>query len=153
MSTIETERDLKDALDAFETALMTPVVSGELAVWGDQVRDAWATLTPIVERQVSRLHPKQYEEMTRQDPELFTHVDNLKAEDAAIRDEQQKLAQLIDRLANLAPLVEPDERKFNDLQAHLRKDGIAFVARVRTQQVALETWYLEAFHRDRGYVD
>jgi hypothetical protein len=91
--------------------------------------------------------------MTRQDPELFTHVDNLKAEDAAIRDEQKKLAQFIDRLAHLAPLVEPDERKFNDLQAHLRKDGIAFVARVRTQQVPLETWYLEAFHRDRGYVD
>jgi hypothetical protein len=132
---------------------MTPVVSGELAVWGDEVRGAWAKLAPMVDRQVSRLHPKQYEEMTRQDPELFTHVDNLKAEDAAVLDELQKLGQLVDRLANLAPLVEPDERKFNDLEAHLRKDGIAFVAHVRTQQIAVETWYLEAFHRDRGYVD
>jgi hypothetical protein len=153
MATTEADRGLKDALDAFETALITPVVSGELAVWSDEVRAAWARLSPLVDEQLSQAHARQYEEMTQQDPEIFAHVDNLKAADAALRAEHQELGQLVNRLTNLAPLIEPDERKFNDLQARLRNDGVAFVAGVKKQQVAVQTWYIEAFNRDRGNVD
>jgi hypothetical protein len=153
MATFDADQELKTALDAFEVALITPVVSGELAVWGDGVRAQWASLAPLVDRQRSRLHPKQFDEMTRTDPEIFSQVDKLKAEDAALEEEQQKLGLLVNRLTNLAPLIEPDERKFNDLQATLRKVGVAFVAHCKQQQVAVQTWYLEAFNRDRGFVD
>jgi hypothetical protein len=153
MSNADTDHELKESLDIFETALATPVVSGELAVWSDQVRAAWGTLSPLVERQVTRLHPEQYDEMTKQDPELFAHVENLKAEDAEIETNRQAVDRLVGHLTNLAPLIEPDERKFHDLQARLCDDGVKFVTRVRHQQVAVQTWYVEAFNRDRGNVD
>ena len=36
------EAELKSALDAFETCLVRPIVSGELSPWIDEVQKAWA---------------------------------------------------------------------------------------------------------------
>lgn len=153
MTATDPDRELREAIDVFDTALATPVVSGELAVWSDEVRAAWARLSPLVHHQMVTFHPKQYDEITRQDPELFAQVDKLKVEDAAILEEQSSFDASVSRLANLAPLVEPDERKFDDYQAKLRKDGAAFTTHVKQQQVAVQTWYIEAFNRDRGVAD
>jgi hypothetical protein len=148
-----TDKDLKPALEAFETALLTPIVSGELVVWSDAVRDSWAKLSPLVDEQLTSGHPKQYAEMTREDPEIYSRVDNLKNADSKLQAERNELDVLIQRLTQLGELIEPDERKFHEFQANLRKAGVDFVTQVRQQQVAVQTWYLEAFNRDRGFVD
>jgi hypothetical protein len=153
MTTNNTDNDLRGALETFETSLATPIVSGELTVWSDHVRAAWTRLLPLVRKQLTKLHPKQYDEITGQDPELFAQIDKLKAEDAALDECSRGLDQTTERVAKLAPLVEPDERKFSEHMAHLQKHGTEFVARVRKQQVAVQTWYQEAFVRDRGVAD
>jgi hypothetical protein len=153
MTATDFDRELKSELEAFETSLATPVVSGELAVWSDHVREAWSTLSPRVCHDVAKQHARQFEEITSQDPELFAQVDKLKADDEAIQAQRQSLDQLVGRLANLAPLVEPDEGKFHALMSQLQKDGVEFIARVRKQLVAVQTWYVEAFNRDRGVAD
>ena len=147
------DRKLRIALEAFETSLATPIVSGELAPWSEQVQRVWAELCPLVQYQVTALHPKQFQEITDQDPELFAQVDNMKAEDAHLEENRKSLDQLIQRLANLAPLVEPDERRFHDYMAQLQKEAIDYMARVKKQLVAVQTWYVEAFNRDRGIAD
>jgi hypothetical protein len=32
-------------------------------------------------------------------------------------------------------------------------EGLTFIARVRKQATAIQTWFVEAFNRDRGAVD
>jgi hypothetical protein len=153
MTATDFDRELKAELEAFETSLATPVVSGELAVWSDHVREAWAKLSLRVHDDVATQHVRQFDEITTQDSELFAQVDKLKAEDEALEAQRQSLDQLVGRLANLAPLVEPDEGKFHAFMAQLQKDGVDFVSRVRKQLVAVQTWYVEAFNRDRGVAD
>jgi hypothetical protein len=153
MNVTDPDRELRTALDGFETSLATPIVSGELEVWSAEVSAIWAKLSPLVQQQLVHLHPKQFDEITKQDPELFAHVDKLRIEDASLEETRSCLDENVSRLAKLAPLVEPDERKFNDLHAKLRKDGVDFANRVKQQQVAVQTWYMEAFNRDRGVAD
>jgi hypothetical protein len=144
---------LKESLDAFETSLATPIVSGELDVWADQVRTAWAEAEPLIKRQLTHWHPKQCQEIIEQDPGLATEVEKLGAEDAALEAERACLGRLVAEVSRVAPIVEPDERKVTDGQTRLVDKGIAFVARLKKQQVAVRTWFQEAFNRDRGTVD
>lgn len=153
MNATDTEHDLRAALDEFETSLAIPVVSGELDAWSQQVRAAWAKVSAQVQRHLTQLHPKQLKQIGQEDPELLTQVDNMQAEDAALEEGRVCLDGIIERLARLAPKVEPDERKFHEYQAQLQKDGVDFLSRVKKQQVAMQTWFQEAFNRDRGVAD
>jgi hypothetical protein len=80
-------------------------------------------------------------------------VELLQAEDLAIQSDQVMLGQLINNTTQQAPKLEPDEGKANDLLKDLIDAGLAFVTRVRKQEVAIQTWFFEAFNRDRGPVD
>jgi hypothetical protein len=151
--TPSTESELKPALEAFEVALDTPVVSGELADWLESVGQAWANLSAQLSTHFSTAHTQQLQEIGEQDLELLPRVEQLEAEDAAILEEGEALAQTVARTTTHAPKLEPDEEK---AQAHIKMlidDGLAFVARVRRQEVAIQTWFIEAFNRDRGPVD
>jgi hypothetical protein len=149
----ESERQLRNAIEEFETSLMTPIVSGELAAWSDQVRNSWTKLCPKIENQLSTLHPKQYQQIAKEDPELLSQVERMKAEDQAIEEQLQKLNHLIRRLTDVAPKAEPDERKATQPNSQLVDDGIALLNRMKKQEIAVRTWYMEAFNRDRGVAD
>jgi hypothetical protein len=153
MDSTDPEHDLRAALDAFETSLAIPVVSGELDAWSQQVRTTWAEASEQVDLHLSELHPKQFKQIAKEDPELLSQVDNMKAEDAALAGCQASINRLVEELSKLAPAVEPDERKFHEYNARLIKDGIEFVGRVKKQQVGVRTWFQEAFNRDRGVAD
>jgi hypothetical protein len=74
-------------------------------------------------------------------------------EDAAIEKDRKTFDQAVSRIATHVPKLEPDEEK---AQQHVKKlvdEGMAFVARVRKQEVAIQTWFVEAFNRDRGAGD
>jgi hypothetical protein len=147
------ESELRTALAAFETSLSTPIVSGELAAWMSEVQESWEEASAQIQNNVSHLHPRQFEEIAEQDQELLPQIEQLKAEDEAIQLEHERISQMIARDAQHVPKLEPDEGKAQKHVQNLIDEGIAFVTRVRKQEVAVETWLVEAFNRDRGAGD
>lgn len=145
--------ELKTALANFETTLVTPIVSGELAGWTEGVEKAWTEASAQIHYHVEHLHPRQYDEIANQDPELLPRIELLKAEDEAIEQQREQMATTIKRVAEHAPKLEPDEEKAQKHTKTLIDDGTSFLARVRKQEVAVQTWYVEAFNRDGGAVD
>jgi uncharacterized protein (DUF3084 family) len=147
------EAELKVAIDNFETNLVTPIMPGELAGWVDQLQKAWKEAAAQIHYHAKHLHPRQFEEIAKQDPELLPRVELLKAEDTAIEEQRDKINQAVTRVAEHAPKLEPNEEKAQKYTTSLIDDAMGFVARVRKQCVAVQTWYVEAFNRDHGAVD
>jgi hypothetical protein len=147
------ENALKDALTSFETSLTTPVVSGELSDWLGGVQKSWSEASGQVHYNLKHLHPRQFEGMGTADPELLPRVEQLQAEDLAIEEDREKLSTAIKRSGEHVPKLEPDEEKAQQHTKKLVDDGVGFVARVRKQEVAIQTWFVEAFNRDRGAGD
>ena len=153
MNQNNSESALKASLAAFETSLATPIVSGELAEWIEAVQKTWTEASAQLHYQVKHRHPQQYEQISKEDPELLPRVEQLQAEDRAIEEEREKLSHTVSRTTQHAPKLEPDEGKAQQHTKKLVDEGMAFIARVRKQEVAIETWFVEAFNRDRGAVD
>jgi hypothetical protein len=147
------EYELKAALTALETSLNTPIVSGELGDWLEAVRKSWAEASAQIRHHVNQLHPRQFEQIGKEDPELLPRVEPLQREDRAIEEECVRITLAVERNSQHVPRLEPDEEKALKHTKKLVEDGIAAIVRVRKQEVAIQTWYLEAFNRDRGAVD
>jgi hypothetical protein len=147
------DRELKTALDTFEESLLTPLVSGDVAQWAANVRSTWAEATAQIQEQLVRQHPSQYEEMAANDPEMLPRIELLKQEDCELERQREEFGQMIGRVTERAPELEPDEGKAARHAEKLIEAGVQFIARVRKQRVALQTWFAEAFSRDRGAVD
>lgn len=150
MAQTNCQSDLTIAITAFETSLNTPIVSGELDEWVAEVQKTWAEASVQIQYDTQHLHARQFQEMTKVDPELLPRVDLLKKEDVGIEQQWEQLKQAITRTAQHLPKLEPDEEKAEKHVKQLVDEGLAFVARVRKQEVAIETWFVEAFNRDRG---
>jgi hypothetical protein len=150
MTQTNSETELREALASFETCIATPIVSGELSDWADTVQKAWSDASAKVYYHVKHLHPRQYQEISNEDPALFQQVELLKAEDEAIEREREKLNQSVTRVATHVPKLEPDEGKANNQIQTLIEESMAFIMRARKQEVAVQTWYVEAFNRERG---
>jgi hypothetical protein len=148
-----TDSDRKTALAALETSLSTPIVSGELAAWVGEVQKAWEEASQQICHAITSVHPGQYEEMGEEDLELLPQIERLKLEDEAIEREREHLDQIVERDAQHVPKLEPDEAKAHRHVQNLIDEGLAFITRVRKQEVAVETWLVEAFNRDRGTAD
>jgi hypothetical protein len=142
-----------EALGAFETALETPLVPGELEAWAHAVRASAANLEPLIERRIASAHREQLAEIERTDPELIRRVEILEKEDEQICRDLECLRTLVAELDAAAPSVGPNEEHLNDQVSRLVDQGLAWVIRVHKQEVALRTWLVEAFERDRGAVD
>jgi chromosome segregation ATPase len=145
--------ELKLALESLETSLATPVVSGELADWLEAVQKTWAEASAQIDERIEQRHPAQIDEIGKADPELLPRVEQLQEEDAAIKADADSLRTSLERSAAHLPKLEPDEEKAQQHLAKFIDEGMALIARVRKQEVAIQTWYFEAFNRDRGAVD
>jgi hypothetical protein len=151
--TNNTQNDLKIALANFETSLVTPIVSGDMTAWIEEVQKVWAEASAQIHYHIKHLHPRQYDEIGNQDPELLPRIELLKAEDEAIEQQREQIASAVGRVAQHVPKLEPDEEKAQKHTKSLVDDGTGFLSRIRKQEVAVQTWYVEAFARDRGAVD
>jgi hypothetical protein len=145
--------ELKAVLTAFETSLLTPSVSGELAPWLEEVQKSWNEASVQVHFHVKHLHPRQYDEIAKQDPELLPRIEQLQAEDEVIEQQRAQLSLSIGRMGQHVPKMEPDEEKAHKHTQAIIDSGTAFLTQVRKQEVAVQTWYVEAFNRDGGAVD
>jgi hypothetical protein len=144
------ETALRDALTAFEISVTTPVVSGELSDWIDKVKKCWSPAAERMRQEIKDNHPQVFGEIAETDAALLRQVELLKTEDEAIASDLAELDQTMSRLVEHLPKMEPDEAK---AQPHIQKlveKSVALVTRVRKQDVALQTWFAEAFNRERG---
>jgi hypothetical protein len=141
---------LREAHTAFETSVTTPVVPGALSDWTDKVRKSWRDASIQVHELCRKLHPDQFKDIAEADAALLQQVELLRSEDEAIEQERGKLDETIARAADHLPKLQPNEAKAQPHVQRLMDQGIAFVARVRKQEVAVQTWFAEAFNRERG---
>lgn len=149
-STEQTE--LGEALQQLETALVGPVVPGELGGWTRAAAEACTRVVATLRRAIDGDHARRYAEIKDRDPGLLHRVERMQEDDRALLDVAKALEAEASGLAAVAAPVEPDESDLEDDRAAMARRGTDFVTRVRAHQAALRTWYSEAFYRDRGTV-
>lgn len=107
----------------------------------------------LLRGEVQSEHAALYVTISREDPELASRVEKLRATDEQslvdFGNVQLSLKQLLDR----AQSVEQDEAKAKRLSAEVVKQALAFVISARTQETAIATWFSESFNRDSGFGD
>lgn len=149
-----TERNETDrALERFEASVETPLVPGELERWVAAVVQAWENLLPMIVRLTESDHPEVYAEIQREDRGLYHRVAEMRREDEKLRNAAEKLDHRIPRLTAAISEAEPDEARIAPFVDAFVADATAFVIRLRRQRLAVRTWLMEAFSRDRGTVD
>lgn len=147
------EQELIRSLTRLEKRLETPHVPGELPTWIRAIKEELTELGPCLKRQISDLHHRDFSEIGKQDPGLLSRVEQLEAEDVEIADEYQQLTHRVENIVESASRTEPDEQQLDPSVNECVERGLSFVLHVRKQQMAIKTWLLEAFDRDRGTVD
>lgn len=145
--------EIKAVVDALEIALLTPIVSGDLTDWLEKLCEAWRGVSAGFHDELFRERTQLYDAIATQDPELLPRVEQLRSEDVAIAQECALLSRTMERLCGNASMLEPVEDPAQQFTQKVIDQGLALVTRVRRQNVAVQTWYNEAFNRDRGTVD
>lgn len=136
-----------------EEALEMPAVAGELPHWTARAANAARVVHSLLNEHLAKAHREDFAEIARQDLEMAACIDKMKAEDKTIRLEFERFMELAKNVAAAAARVEPDELTMAKAVRHLVDTGLALVLRIRKQEAAVRTWYIEAFQRDRGVGD
>ena len=145
--------ELNSALGKLETALLSPVASGELESWARNVQEAATALSQRLPAYLkSVLHP-QYADIAKNDAELLTRVEQLIAEDQNVLLVQDTFQQRLSDFVKRASQIKKDEGQIAADRAKLEQEGLDFVLRIKRQRAAADTWLAEANYRDRGPVD
>src|SRR5262245_35210415 len=93
------ERQLRDALAAFETCLMTPLVSGESVPWVAHARETLDKVDALLRQHIAKNHRAQLANITREDKEMFAHADSIAKGDEHSLEQLDKLNDWGGRLA------------------------------------------------------
>jgi len=145
--------NLNETLATLETALLTPVVSGELESWARTAQQAATELEKRLPPYLrSVLHP-QYAEIARSDSELLSRVEQLIAEDQSLLLEQSAFCDRMNSFVARAAKVKKDEAQVSAVRTQLEQEGLDLIVRIKRQRAAADTWLAEANYRDRGPVD
>jgi len=145
--------ELNDALAQAETALLTPIVSGELETWAKAVQETTHLVSERLPNYLkSVLHP-EYAEIAKTDPELLSRVEQLIAEDQSLLIDQDSLRTEVNEFAKRASQIKKDEAQVAAQRSKLEQQGLALILRIKRQRAAADTWLAEATYRDRGPVD
>jgi len=143
-----------DLLKNFETALETPIISGELMNWAETANHACEELGKILCSDLQDQHAEVFTRILKEDNEMGSRVERLRGIDQELRNGdlvgvQRSLNLVLER----ATAVEPDESKLTDQLDKTVAQALTFVIKARTQETAISTWFMEAFNRDRGVGD
>jgi len=153
VNTTQCAAELNEALTQAETALLTPVVSGELETWARALQDGTQLLSERLPTYLKAvLHP-QYAEIAKTDPELLSRVEQLIAEDQSLLVDQDSFRTEVDEFAKQASHIKKDEAQVAAQRTKLEQKGLALILRIKRQRAAADTWLAEANYRDRGPVD
>lgn len=139
------------ALEDFETSLETPLMSGELTDWVTTVQGACEHVGVLLRGDVQREHAALFATISREEPELSSQVEDLKATDQQLAHVDFGEVQLsLKRLQERAQSADQDEAKATLLTAEVVMQALAFVISARTQETTIATWFSESFNRDSG---
>jgi hypothetical protein len=154
MTTISpVEHALQETMHRFESALLTPVIGGELKAWITGVREAAATFGLDWTRYLRSVLHVQYDEISKVDPELLSQVDQMVQADELLLEDYARFHELLQELAARAARVASHESRLEESRHELERAGIDLVVRIKKQQTAASTWLSEAHYRDRGVAD
>lgn len=145
--------DLLETVAKLETTLETPVIPGELRSWTKEVQDALVEVKPWLKKAIEKQHPEKLGTISREDPELMRRVTQLEEQDGALLEQFQEMENAIEALRSHAEKVGIDEAKLDPQARACTDQGLALVLAIRKQEVAIETWEMEALTRDRGVAD
>ncbi len=153
-ASVNSER-LDNALQAWERDLETPIVPGEFPSWIQNLRTSGERVGHELQSTLPTAHEQTFGEIGGQDPDLLSRVQALREEDhdilvtfTSVQRKVQELATTAEVRSTLTNSPEVRERIHQIVQA-----GLDLVIRIRTQEISLETWKLEAYQRDRGFGD
>jgi hypothetical protein len=147
------EAELNEALGNLETALLTPVIAGELESWARVAQEATAALAERLPAFLkSVLHP-QYAEIAKSDAELLPRVQQLIAEDQKVVVKQDAFRTQVSDFVKLASETKKDEARASAERMKLEQEGLDLILCIKRQRAAASTWLSEANYRDRGPVD
>jgi hypothetical protein len=142
------------ALEVFETSVERPVMSGDLVDWVIAAKSAGEHLGVLLHGDVQRMHRDLYASILKEDSELSSQVEKLRATDSQLADcDFDKLMQSLQNLLVRAQSAAQDELKVMPLHTEVVKSALAFIISARTQETAIATWFSEAFNRERGCGD
>lgn len=153
MTITSVEQTLQETMQRFESALLAPVVGGELKMWIAGVREAAATFGLDWTRYLRSILHVQYDEIAKVDPELLPQVDQMVEADELLLEDYAQFHESLQELAARASKVASHESRLEGAREQLEKTGIELVVRIKKQQAAAATWLTEAHYRDRGVAD
>lgn len=143
---------LKAAVDKLETALLTPVLAGELTTWITQVQDCTDDLEEVLRPCLERLH-SDFTEIAKADNELLFRVEQMVEGEKSLLKMYDEFRRNLHLLATRAPKVFSDEAKVADERLKVEQQGTKLLTEFKRLQTAASTWLQEAVYRDRGPVD
>src|SRR5688572_11779292 len=144
---------LNESLVKLETALLTPVVSGELAMWLENVEQSAGDLGEPLRRFLQEVQPQEYRQIAASDQELLSRVQQLATEDNALLAALDHFRGSGDKLKPMVQAALHHESKAEEQRSAFEKEGLDLVQRIRRHLVAADTWLAEAVYRDRGTKD
>jgi hypothetical protein len=147
---------LECQLRAFEQSAGTPFVPGELEGWIEAALSAFGELGPLFQEHVQKIHSQEFANISQEDPELLARVSEMRLEDAAIDLLQVQIADWLDSLQTRVSTGSNEGECETELKEELDRfvtESLALVVRIRKQELAIRTWVVEAFTRDRGDAD
>jgi len=145
---IPDDERLNNTLHAFEIAMMTPVVSGELVPWVSTADEALELLCGEFYHRLGVLHPLQLRLIRRELDDLDGCQQKLITEDTLIGKQLTSVRHQIDSLARRAEQVGSDEARVVEQQHLLVTSGLDLVLQIRKQETALATWLWQALNHD-----
>lgn len=153
MSTLQRVDPLAECLERLEHHLELPHVSGELHWWSDEVVRLLREAEGHVRAAVAEEHPRSFDAIRKNHPNLFKEVEKLRQDDAGLitsLDSVLRHAEQFDAQTDETVLA---EQQFHDKRERLIHEGLSFVLQVRRQRSAVATWLAESLQRENGSGD
>jgi hypothetical protein len=153
MTTLAPTAVLNETMGKLESALLSPVISGELATWIRNVQESAATFALDFTCYLNTVLHVQYAEIARTDPELLTRVEQLIEADQKLLKDVAAFHEELHLLGQRAVQVDKHESKLAEQRERVEQRGIDLLLRIKKQQAAADAWLAEAHYRDRGVAD
>jgi hypothetical protein len=153
MTATTEQHTLQDTMNRLETALLTPVIAGEMPAWVRSVEETAATFAVDWTREVHTALHVQYRDIAKADPELLPMVDKMIETDGQLLESFARFHEELHELSQQTEQVGWQESKLADRCKAIEDRGTRLILQIKKQQAAATTWLSEALYRDRGTKD
>lgn len=140
------------ALDAAAEQFAAPTEPERPVLWVTRCESALDELMSRLHEELE-VHQAEYAQIEENDLGLEPKLNEMRGEDGVIVEEGNQLVQRVAALRQRMSNGDTDEAAWEVELTQLSEQGLAWISRVRRQELAVRTWLVEAFTRDRGEGD